>query len=158
MPSTLDSGLGPLSFTLDLSDRYDTLDPQAPLEGLTVAVGVPIGVPWNLERTDLTNAPVTSSPALWTQAGAGPHDVFADQLGVSGRKKIGTIEWSLTTKVERWVQREGARFRQVVTVTPVLLLTRRTIGTSVPEIEVRETRPTPCYGAWQPLPPALRET
>lgn len=153
--SNNDSGLGPLSFTLDFVDTFDTLDPQAPLCGIEVNADVNVTVCWNLGRTALEAEGVIYEPIIWTKSGPGPHDVFADQLGLPNRIKVGTIEWSITTKVERWVQKDGARFRPVITITPILLLTTKTIGVSSPQIEARQTRPTPCYGTWQDLPPAI---
>ncbi|MFT3783841.1 MAG: hypothetical protein QM790_17665 [Nibricoccus sp.] len=146
-----DSGLGPLSFSLDFVDTFDTCDPQAPLEGVEVNLEVPVTINWNLHRTDLNDPAVSFGCGIWTKAGPGPHDLFADQVGLPNRKKVGTIEWSLTTKSERWVQKDAGRFRQVVTVTPLLLLTTRLLATNTPQIGIRQSRPTPCYGAWQNL-------
>lgn len=154
MPSN-DSGLGPISFSIDFIDTVETLDPQVPLTGLELNAEANITVNWNLGRTSLEADGVSFDPIIWLKCGAGPHDVFADQLGLPNRKKIGTIEWSLVGKVEKWVQKDGARFRQVVTVIPTLVLTRRTVGTSSPQIEIRQTKPTPCYGTWQTLPANL---
>jgi hypothetical protein len=153
--STPDSGLGPISFALDFIDTFDTLDPQAPISGAEVNVEVSITVNWNIQRSALENEGVTFEPIVWTKSGPGPHDVFADQLGQTGRQKVGAIQWSITNKVEKWTQKDGSRFRPVVTVTPILMMTRRTIGISSPSIEVRQSRPTPCYGSWQNIPAGM---
>jgi len=153
--STPDSGLGPISFTLDFTDTFATLDPQAPVNGVEVDVEVNVTVNWNIDRTALTAEGVTFEPIVWTKSGPGPHDVFADELGQPGREKVGTIEWSLTNKVEKWTQKDGSRFRLVITVTPILMLTEKTIDVCAPKIEIRQTRPTPCYGSWQSIPSSL---
>jgi len=155
MPPPNDSGLGPLSFELNFLDSFDTRVPQAPITGIETSVDVNIVVHWNLARTELEDSGVEYDPIVWTKAGPGPHDVFEDQLGLSERKKVGTITWSLVTKTQKWIQKDGARFRMVVTVIPTLMLTQKRTGVSAPAIEIRQTQPIPCHGAWQNLPPSL---
>ena len=150
-----DSGLGPLTFELSFVDTVDTLDPQAPLTGIETNIDLNIIIHWNLARTELDDAGVEYESIIWTKAGAGPHDVYTDQLGLPDRKKVGSIEWSIVTKTQKWVQKDVNRFRYVVTVVPTLMLTRKTDGVSAPSIEVRQTQPTPCYGAWQAVPQSL---
>jgi hypothetical protein len=95
--------LGPQQFDIPVDDLlFTTMNPNDPVIGISVGATVPVTVPWNLERTELTKD-VTFGDTRWTGAGPGPHDVFAAQLG-GLLAKIGTVSWAVDTVCFQTVQ------------------------------------------------------
>jgi len=145
--------LGPQQFDIPVDDQlFQTLNPDDPIIGIAVGALVPVTVPWNLERTELTKD-VVFGPTRWTGAGPGPHDMYEERLG-GKREKIGTVTWTVDTTCTQLVQTNGDQHRWLVTPCPILSRTFTPLS-GAPQITEVMKNPQPCPGNWVPTPPAV---
>ncbi len=147
--------LGPQQFEIPLSDQlYQTLNPADPIIGIAPTVMVPVLVPWNLQRTELTKD-VSFGKARWSGCGTGPHDVFEERLQLGNtREKIGTVSWSVETVCYQTVQSNAGHRRWLITPCAILLRTYTPLSGTPQTVEALRN-PQPCPGHWVNTPPEV---
>jgi hypothetical protein len=135
----------PQQFELAVYETYQTKDPAAPLTGSEIQGSVAITVTWGAGPAP----PAVSFEApAWTTVGAGPLQVFDEEIG--GAKPIGTVSWSVVThsivKVEPDTPAKQSRWA----ITPVVQLVRTFAASdgSLPVTEVTYTASDTVKGDW----------
>lgn len=153
------SNLGPQQFEIPISDQlYQTYNRNDPPEGIAPSVLVPVTIPWNLARTELSkDKAVTFGSARWSGAGTGPHDVFGEKIKLGDtRVKIGTVSWSIETTCYQTIEVNGGHHRWLITPCPILFRTFTPLGGAPQTIEVARN-PQACPGSWVNTPPEVTE-
>lgn len=115
----------PQEFELQVFDKFNTHDANAPIVGTDIVGTLPITLHWNAGRTDLTKKGVEFGDATWQSPGCGPLQVYEETIG--GNQLVGDVSWSLKTRVLKKKEMDSAPRRYRWLITPVVELWRKQV-------------------------------
>jgi hypothetical protein len=140
------------SFDLVVYDHYQTYDPQAPIEGVSIQGTVTVTLSWNAAGTDLADPGVAFSDPVWNDPGAGPINLFDEVIG-GGIMPLGVAIWSVQTSFQQTLEKDTPNNRCRWVITPAVDLIRTIISTigKPTRAETIYTASDPVKGDWLPL-------